>query len=109
MYERCIAPILAQGKKSLLLLGPRQVGKSTLLKCLSPDLSLNFADPRTYREYVVRPEKLFDELNAAGDDIKSISLDEVQKVPALLDWTRPLRMKREFCLNTWWPMKSIVG
>lgn len=85
MYERRISATLAHGKKSLLLLGPRQVGKSTLLKSLSPDLSLNFADPRTYREYVVRPEKLSDELNAAGGGIKSILLDEVQKVPVLLD------------------------
>jgi uncharacterized protein len=85
MYERCLAALLTKGKKSILLLGPRQVGKSTLLKSLGPDLSLNFADPRTYREYIMRPERLSDELNAVGKEIKTILLDEVQRVPALLD------------------------
>ncbi len=85
MYERILTLLLAEGKKSLLLLGPRQVGKSTLLKSLNPDLALNFADPRSFREYVARPEKLSNELDAADVGIKSIFLDEVQRVPALLD------------------------
>ena len=85
MYERSIAPILAKSKKSLLLLGPRQVGKSTLLKSLGPDLSLNFAEPRTFREYVSRPERLGEELEATDVKVKTILLDEVQRVPAILD------------------------
>lgn len=85
MYERVLAPLLAKGKKSVLLLGPRQVGKSTLLKTLRPDMSLNFADPRTFREYVSRPEKLAEELAGAGSAVKTVLLDEVQKVPAIMD------------------------
>jgi predicted AAA+ superfamily ATPase len=85
MYERLVGPILAKSKKSLLLLGPRQVGKSTLLKSLGPDFSLNFAEPGTFREYVSRPERLGGELEAADAKVKTILLDEVQRVPAILD------------------------
>ena len=85
MYERSISRILAKSRKSILLLGPRQVGKSTLLKSLSPGLSLNFAEPRTFRDYVSRPEKLGEELDAADESVKTILLDEVQRVPAILD------------------------
>ena len=57
MYERLLLPLLNESRKSVLLLGPRQVGKSTLLRQLRPDLELNFASPETYREYVARPER----------------------------------------------------
>jgi uncharacterized protein len=85
MYERILNRQLQVSKKSLLLLGPRQVGKSTLLSGLHPDWSLNFAHPGTYREYVSRPERLADELEAADPKVRTILLDEVQRVPALLD------------------------
>lgn len=51
MYERGLLPTLRQGKRSVLLLGPRQVGKSTLLRQLDPDRVLDLADPRSFREY----------------------------------------------------------
>lgn len=85
MYERLIAASLVQSKKSLLLLGPRQVGKSTLLKSLKPDFTLNFAEPRVFREYVSRPERLGEELEAAEAKVKTVLLDEVQRVPPILD------------------------
>src|SRR4051812_30048357 len=94
MYERMITPMLAKSKKSLLLLGPRQVGKSTLLKSLGPQLSLNLADPRTFREYVSRPERLGEELEAADAKVKTVLLDEVQRVPALLDVIQVLSDER---------------
>lgn len=94
MYERFIAPILSKSKKSLLLLGPRQVGKSTLLKSLKPELSLNFAEPRTFREYVSRPERLGEELEAADAKVKTILLDEVQRVPQILDVVQVLSDER---------------
>jgi predicted AAA+ superfamily ATPase len=94
MYERLLASILVQGKKSLLLLGPRQVGKSTLLRSLAPDFSLNFAEPRTFREYVSRPERLGEELAAADSKVKTVLLDEVQRVPAILDMVQYLSDER---------------
>lgn len=69
----------------MLLLGPRQVGKSTLLAQLDPDLTLNLASPETFRDYVAHPGRLEAELIAAPASIKTVLLDEVQRVPALLD------------------------
>lgn len=85
MYERALSPHLNRGRKSVLLLGPRQVGKSTLLQTLEPDLALNLASPATFRAYVSRPERLEEELRAAPSRARTILIDEVQRVPALLD------------------------
>jgi len=67
------------------VLGPRQVGKSTLLSSLKPDLSLNLANPRVFRDFVGHPERLERELRAARPEVRTVFLDEVQRVPALLD------------------------
>jgi uncharacterized protein len=85
MYARALQRILAKGRKSVLLLGPRQVGKSTLLSGLAPDLTINLASPAAFRDYVSRPERLESELRAADRQTRSVFLDEVQRVPALLD------------------------
>lgn len=85
MYERWLATRLAAHRRNVLLLGPRQVGKSTLLQTLEPDLTLNLASPSTYREYVARPERLEAELAAAPAHVRTVLLDEVQHVPRLLD------------------------
>lgn len=90
MYERLLKRPLVEARKSILLLGPRQVGKSTLMSALNPDWQLNFANPGTFREYISRPEKLADELDAADSKVKTILLDEVQRIPALLDMVQVL-------------------
>jgi uncharacterized protein len=58
MYERTIAARLKANRQSVLLLGPRQVGKSTLLGSLEPGFTLNLASLATFRDYVARPERL---------------------------------------------------
>ena len=85
MYERAIQPLLSRGRRSILLLGPRQVGKSTLLGLLEPDLVINLASPAAFRDYVTRPDRLEAELRAADSSTRTVLLDEVQRVPALLD------------------------
>lgn len=85
MYERLLGARLRAGLRSALVLGPRQVGKSTLLKELRPDLVLNLASPATFRDYVTQPERLETELRAAGPRVRTILLDEVQRVPELLN------------------------
>ncbi|MBI2605008.1 MAG: hypothetical protein HYW49_02890 [Deltaproteobacteria bacterium] len=45
MISRFLAPVLRDSSKSILLLGPRQVGKSTLIESLKPDLEINLALP----------------------------------------------------------------
>jgi uncharacterized protein len=86
VYERLLLPALRKSRRSVLLLGPRQVGKSTLLLQLAPDMELNLAAPATFRQYVTRPERLEEELRSApGSKLRTVLLDEVQRVPALLD------------------------
>ena len=85
MYPRSLAKILGANQRSVLVLGPRQVGKSTLLSSLAPDLSLNLANPRVFRDFVGYPERLARELRAARPEVRTVFLDEVQRVPALLD------------------------
>jgi predicted AAA+ superfamily ATPase len=81
---------LAAHRQHLLLLGPRQVGKSTLLQALDPDLVLNLASLATFRDYVAQPERLERELLAAPRSTRVVLIDEVQRVPALLDGVQAL-------------------
>lgn len=85
MYARLLDPILRSNRRSVLILGPRQVGKSTLLSSIGPDRSLNLASPRVFREFVTHPERLERELDAAQRNLRTVFIDEVQRVPALLN------------------------
>ena len=85
MYPRTLARTLRSNQRSVLVLGPRQVGKSTLLASLAPDLTLNLASPRVFRDFVAYPERLEHELRATPPHVRTVFLDEVQRVPALLD------------------------
>ncbi len=85
MYQRVLARVLETSSRSVLVLGPRQVGKSTLLASLRPDLSLNLASPGVFRDYAGDPARLERELEAAPPDVGTVFIDEVQRVPALLD------------------------
>ena len=73
------------GAQSFFLWGPRQTGKTTLLKAAYPDawwIDLLKADE--YRRYLQNPEFLRSEI-AAKNTIRQVVIDEVQKVPPLLD------------------------
>jgi uncharacterized protein len=72
------------GTETFFLWGPRQTGKTTLLRQTYPDavwIDLLHADE--FRRYVARPELLREELAARPPS--QVVIDEVQKVPALLD------------------------
>jgi len=56
-----------------------------LLGSLEPDFILNLASLATFREYVAQPERLEAELKAAPATTRTVFIDEVQRVPALLD------------------------
>ncbi len=91
MYERSLAPRIRDAARSVLLLGPRQVGKSTLLSSLAPDLTLNLASPSIFRDYVTEPERLERELAAAevdfviedGRDLWAIEVKASRRLPRL--------------------------
>ena len=75
------------GTRTFFLWGPRQVGKTTLLRQCYPDafwVDLLRADE--FRRYATRPESLRLALQALGPDpARQVVVDEVMKVPALLD------------------------
>lgn len=84
MLARSIYARLAASRKNVLLLGPRQVGKSTLLRSLKPDRILNLMDETLYLSYTKDPGRLRRELGAISKP-QRIAIDEIQRVPSLLN------------------------
>ena len=77
--------VLQPHQNHFFLLGPRGTGKSTWLRTVFPDaVVVDLLDPQQEREYLARPERLGDLVRAHGRATVVI-VDEVQKVPALLN------------------------
>jgi predicted AAA+ superfamily ATPase len=79
--------------KSVLLLGPRQVGKTTLLTEIPIDLTISLARPAIRQQYEKNIESFSQEVEALAATLKKIPLiavDEIQKVPDLIDATQDL-------------------
>lgn len=72
-------------KKSILLLGPRQTGKTTLVKNLNADLYINLARPSTRQAYEKDPGRFTREVEAMASEFPLVIVDEIQKVMPLLD------------------------
>ncbi len=92
LIKRAIDPYLNEALskgKSVLLLGPRQTGKSTFLGTLSADLSLSFLLPKIRQKYEMNPSALVGEIAALPSRKQAkpplVILDEVQKVPQIMD------------------------
>lgn len=84
MFHRSL-PLPAPGSETFFLWGPRQTGKTTLLRARYPTgfwVELLKADE--FRRYATHPERLREELLAATPP-EQVVIDEIQKVPALLD------------------------
>lgn len=83
--------LLKKGK-SILLLGPRQTGKTTLLSKIKADLVISFIQPRVRLQYELDPSSLADEIEHLSTKIKNplIIVDEVQKVPLIMDVVQDL-------------------
>lgn len=84
--------------KGVLLLGPRQTGKTTLIeKQINPDISYTFAKSSIRQRYEQNPTLLEQELE---ERIQSYSqppivfIDEVQKIPAVMDIAQYLLDKK---------------
>lgn len=88
MVKRHIEEIfLSQLKrnKSILLLGPRQTGKTTLIKNLSDGVYYNLAETQTRRRFELNPDLIIKEIEALPKKKPLIIIDEIQKVPRILD------------------------
>ena len=88
---------LSRGK-SVLLLGPRQTGKSTLLSQFQADLSLSFIIPAVRQRYEKNLSLLTNEIEFLKKKNSAkklfILLDEVQKVPRVMDVVQDLIDRR---------------
>lgn len=76
--------------KSILLFGARQTGKTTLIKHLNlSDLSYTLLDPELRLQFEKHPNLLRKEIAAYRQrhhaDLPLVTIDEAQKVPALMD------------------------
>ncbi len=86
-YERLLRLTLPPGQ-SAFLWGPRKAGKSTLLRARFPDSArFDLLDTRLLLEFARAPWRLGERLAALPPAVRSrpVIIDEVQKVPALLD------------------------
>lgn len=74
--------------ENILLLGPRATGKSTLLREYFKPAATYWIDlllPSTEDKFARDPERLLREVEALPPSIGTVVIDEIQKVPALLD------------------------
>ena len=95
MIDRILQFRLAGHPKSLLLLGPRQVGKSTLCLALEPDLVVNLADEETFRQHLNDPGLIRRIVDALPEGRRVVLVDEVQRLPNMLNTVQALLDSRD--------------
>ena len=86
MFERDL-PLPPPGEETFFLWGPWQTGKTTLLRASYPGARwVDLLKADEFRRYVTNPERLRQEIEAEGAPAGGqVVIDEIQKVPALLD------------------------
>lgn len=88
MFQRVIQKKLEntlKRGKSILLLGPRQTGKTTIIRQLPHDEYLNLMDNDLRQKYERSPSSLIQEIKARGEKKPVVIIDEIQRCPELLD------------------------
>ncbi|MBS0357905.1 MAG: ATP-binding protein [Proteobacteria bacterium] len=106
LLEQSLQHTIQRGK-SVLLLGARQTGKTTLIENqLKPDLFISFADFDTRIRYERNPALLIQEVDAAKKLLNSerpflVVVDEVQKIPMIMDVVQHMidKKKAQFILT----------
>ncbi|MBI4230792.1 MAG: ATP-binding protein [Planctomycetes bacterium] len=97
-----VGRFLTSPSGSFFLFGPRGTGKSTWLRSRFPDSTVvDLLAPDAQRRLAARPEALAETVRAAPSD-KPFIIDEIQKVPELLDVVHLLieeRRGRRFILT----------
>jgi len=85
MINRFFKPLKS---RSYFIFGARGVGKSTWLKqnyTIENSIFINLLDPEVFETFLLQPQKLKEVLRLESNQNKTVVIDEVQKVPALLD------------------------
>ena len=83
MINRTVTYDIEKSKKSILLLGPRQTGKSTLIKSFKPDLEIDLAMQSVFLQFAKNPDELLERLSVKK--YKTVFIDEIQRLPELLN------------------------
>lgn len=89
MFQR-IAPLPPNPRESFFLWGPRKTGKSFLIKHLYPNSRrIDLLNTDSFAKYSIRPALLREEclaqLEGNKDASRFVLIDEIQKIPQLLD------------------------
>lgn len=93
MFKRSIR-LPPPGNETFFLWGPRQTGKTTLLDTAYPEaMRIDLLKAEEYRRYLQNPEALRSQL-AIRQSPTQIVIDEIQKVPQLLDEVHGLHEQR---------------
>jgi len=93
MFKRYLQNKLPE--TSFFLFGPRQVGKSTLLHSENPHFTIDLLDPELQLSYNKNPNLLRHQLDdLAPGEHQKILIDEIQRVPKLLDIVHALMERR---------------
>ena len=85
MYKRSLS---LRRSNSFILFGARGTGKSTLLRALFADVDTLWIDllrPELEDRYARQPELLYEEIKGRQAHLEWVVIDEVQKLPRLLD------------------------
>lgn len=88
MVSRLISQQIIKTAKSILLLGPRQVGKSTLISSLKPDLTINLSDEVEFLKHSSTPSELRSLIEI--ENARTVFIDEVQRLPKMLNTVQAL-------------------
>lgn len=89
-----VGRFLQEPAGSFFLFGPRGTGKSTWLRQAFPAaLVIDLLDPAAFRSYLAMPERLRDVIDG-HPQCREIVIDEVQKVPGILDVVHQLMETR---------------
>lgn len=92
VFARALQPPPTQ---SFFLLGPRGTGKSTWTRAAFPDaLSIDLLDYAMYAELLAHPDRL--ESMVLGAAATTVVIDEVQRLPAILDEVHRLIERRKW-------------
>jgi predicted AAA+ superfamily ATPase len=94
MFKRVLS-LPSPGMATFFLWGPRQTGKTTLLQVTYPGaLWIDLLKADEFRRYLQNPELLRGELEVR-ESVRQVVIDEIQKVPQLLDEVHWLHERRK--------------